>query len=208
VAIAGGQLYAATNDSNGGSSADVWQVGTGLPTTAATLSTLPNLQTAYNAALSPDSPNPEQLLFLNTSDGTSNNPDLLYVADQANGLLKFWKNVVSISTLTESGTTVTVTTSAANTLVDGQQVQISGASVSGYNGTFTIHVTDSTHFTYTASTSGLASATGGSATQWTYGSTTGNFGQKLLFSGGGTGVVGFINNPRTSTAPVQLSVTR
>jgi hypothetical protein len=90
IGIAGGQLYAATSDLNNGTPADVWQIGTGLPTTAGqTLATLPGLQDAYNAAFAPDAPNPEQLLFLNHNDGTSNNPDTLFIADQAHGLLKF-----------------------------------------------------------------------------------------------------------------------
>jgi hypothetical protein len=89
IAIAGGQLYAASTNNNGGSAVGVWQVGTGLPTSSTTLSTLPGLQQAYQDAF-PNAQAPKQLLFFNHNDGTSNNPDLLYIADQANGLLKFW----------------------------------------------------------------------------------------------------------------------
>ena len=200
ISIAGGQLYITKG------SGDVQAVGTGLPTTAGQTSTgLPNLGTAY-ANFFPNVANPEQILLLNTNDGTTNNPNVAYIADQANGLLKFWNNSASISTLTEVGTTVTVTTAAANTFTTGDQVQIAGASVAGYNGTFIITVTDSTHFTYTATASGLASATGGSASQWEYGGPNGIFGQKLVFAGGATGVVGYVVNPGPN-AQIQLYVT-
>jgi hypothetical protein len=135
LAIANGQLYAASNDVSGGSSVGVWQVGTGLPTSATTLSTLPGLQAAYQNAF-PNSINPQQLLFLNTNDGTSNNPNVLYIADLANGLLKFW--------------------------FDG--------------------------------------------TNWNYGGPGGTFGEKLVFSGGASGVVGTVLSPGAS-AQVQLYVT-
>src|SRR5262249_10080033 len=70
----------------------------------------------------------------------------------------------TITTVAESGTTATVTTAAAHGFAVGQSVVIAGVSVSGYNGTFTIvAVPTSTTFTFTAA-SGLASATGGTAT--------------------------------------------
>jgi hypothetical protein len=73
---------------------------------------------------------------------------------------------VGISTLTEdSSNTVTVTTTAANGFVTGARVTISGASVAGYNGTFVVTVTTPTTFTYTATASGLADATGGAASE-------------------------------------------
>ena len=131
ITIAGGQLYVAKP------SGDVQTVGTGLPTTAGqSLVGLPNLLTAYNNFF-PNAENPEQILLLNTSDGTMNNPNVAYIADQANGLLKFW--------------------------FDG--------------------------------------------TNWQYGQlNTGIFGQKLVFAGGATGVVGYVVNPGAS-AHVQLYVT-
>jgi hypothetical protein len=58
----------------------------------------------------------------------------------------------TISTLTSSGTTCTLTTSAAHGLVTGNQVTITGASPAAYNGTFRITVTSGTIFTYTALT--------------------------------------------------------
>ena len=70
----------------------------------------------------------------------------------------------SISVASESGNTVTITTSSANNFVAGEEVIIGGVSATGYNGTYTIaKIVDSTHFTYTDSTSGLGSGTGGTA---------------------------------------------
>ena len=56
----------------------------------------------------------------------------------------------TISNLTSSGTTCTLVTSVAHGLVTGNQVTITGASPSQYNGTFRITVTNGTTFTYTA----------------------------------------------------------
>jgi hypothetical protein len=135
IEIAGGQLYAASTDLSAGTPVGVWQVGTGLPTMQTTLATLPGLQAAYQAAF-PNTQNPKQLLFFNHNDGTSNNPDTLFIADQSHGLLKFW--------------------------FDG--------------------------------------------TTWHYGNATGNFGQKLVFAGGATGVIGYVVNPGPN-AQFQLYVT-
>jgi hypothetical protein len=56
----------------------------------------------------------------------------------------------TISNLTSSGTTCTLVTSTAHGLVTGNQVTVTGASPSQYNGTFRITVTNGTTFTYTA----------------------------------------------------------
>jgi sugar lactone lactonase YvrE len=65
---------------------------------------------------------------------------------------------------TESGSTVTITTTTSSGLVLGEQVTISGVGVAGYNGTFTVtSAPTSTTFTYTASTTGLAPSGGGVA---------------------------------------------
>jgi CxxC motif-containing protein (DUF1111 family) len=65
---------------------------------------------------------------------------------------------------TESGTTVTITTTQPNMFSVGQNVQIEDVSVSGYNGTFVITKLPSpTTFTYTALSSGLAASGGGNA---------------------------------------------
>src|SRR5262249_39063215 len=91
LAIAGGQLYAASTNRVAGAAAGVWQVGNGLPTMPTTLATLPGLSEAYQAAF-PNAQTPKQLLFFNHNDGSSNNPDTLFIADQTNGLLKFWSD--------------------------------------------------------------------------------------------------------------------
>src|SRR5262249_52314642 len=69
-----------------------------------------------------------------------------------------------ISTATESGTTVTITTTAPVSFTAGQQVTITQTSLNGYNGPSTITgVPTATSFTYTASSSGLGNAVGGTA---------------------------------------------
>jgi autotransporter-associated beta strand protein len=70
-----------------------------------------------------------------------------------------------IATATETGTTVTITTTADHGFIPGQVVQITGVGVAGYNGLFTItSVPSLTSFTYTATQMGLANSTGGTAT--------------------------------------------
>ncbi len=92
--ILGGQLYVSTP------SGDVIdQVGTGLPTGAAALTPLPGLAAAYASAISSSAlflppggvagANPYSFLLFNHLDGSSINPDTLYIADQTYGLLKF-----------------------------------------------------------------------------------------------------------------------
>lgn len=66
----------------------------------------------------------------------------------------------TISTLTSTGTTATVVTSAAHGLVTGNRIQLSGATESPYNGTFVITVTNTTTFTYTLPTATTSPATG------------------------------------------------
>jgi autotransporter-associated beta strand protein len=66
---------------------------------------------------------------------------------------------------TESGSTVTITTTAANPFTRGDQVIIAGVGVAGYNGTFTItSVLSATKFQYLNATTGLAGSGGGTAT--------------------------------------------
>ena len=67
----------------------------------------------------------------------------------------------TISTITRGGTgnlTATVTTAAAHGLVTGNQITVSGATESNYNGTYVITVTGSTTFTYTMATAPSADA--------------------------------------------------
>ncbi len=58
---------------------------------------------------------------------------------------------VKVSSITRSSTTATATTAQAHGLTTGDSVTISGATGTEYNGTFTVTVTDATHFTYTVS---------------------------------------------------------
>lgn len=55
---------------------------------------------------------------------------------------------ISVSLLTASGTTATCTTSSAHNFSNGSEVVISGASPSGYNGTYVVTVVSPTVFTY------------------------------------------------------------
>jgi len=63
---------------------------------------------------------------------------------------------------TAASATATIQTTAAHGFVVGQLVTTTGIVVAGYNGTFPITgVPDSTHFTFTAATGGLAASGGG-----------------------------------------------
>jgi hypothetical protein len=65
---------------------------------------------------------------------------------------------------TAASATATILTAAAHGFVTGQLVTTAGIGVSGYNGTFQITgVPDSTHFTFTALSGGLAASGGGTA---------------------------------------------
>jgi len=65
----------------------------------------------------------------------------------------------TISSITNSTTTATLTTSSAHGLITGNQVVISGAIPTQYNGTYVITVTGTTTFTYTMATAPSGSAT-------------------------------------------------
>ena len=71
--------------------------------------------------------------------------------------------VASITGTSEVGNTVTITTSAASGFVAGETVYVSGVSVAGYNGTYTIATASGTTFTYNDSNAGLGAASTGSA---------------------------------------------
>ena len=69
-------------------------------------------------------------------------------ASSANGGLT--TNTITLSTLTSGGTTTaTATTLTPHYLSSGQSVTIFGASIAGYNGTFTILTASTNSFTYT-----------------------------------------------------------
>lgn len=69
---------------------------------------------------------------------------------------------VGVPGATQSGNTVTITTTAATVIKIADTVVISGVSVPGYNGTFRVDsVPSATQFTYTNPVAGLANAGGG-----------------------------------------------
>jgi uncharacterized phage protein gp47/JayE len=88
---------------------------------------------------------------LTTSDG------LEYTTD---GVSTIATNVVSVSTLTRSGTTATATTASNHNLASGMSVVMAGANETEYNGTVTITVTGLTTFTYEVTGSPATPATG------------------------------------------------
>lgn len=68
----------------------------------------------------------------------------------------------TVAAATQTGNTVTITTTAATLLAKQYMVVISGVPEAGYNGTFMIdEVLSPTQFTYTNPTSGLADSAGG-----------------------------------------------
>ncbi len=79
-----------------------------------------------------------------------------------------WPGVATIATTngaTESGGTVTITTTGPCEVMVGQSVTIAGVAVAGYNGTFTVSaVISPTQFQYTNPTIGLASSGRGTVT--------------------------------------------
>jgi CxxC motif-containing protein (DUF1111 family) len=69
---------------------------------------------------------------------------------------------MQITSATESGTTVTLTTSVAHQFTVGQMLQVQNVPVAGYNGIFIIaSIPTSNTLTYTNTASGLASSSGG-----------------------------------------------
>lgn len=77
------------------------------------------------------------------------------LTEVANGALELDKvnsttPPATITAASESGTTVTITTSTPNGFQTGQFVSISGITPAGYNGTYQITVIDPTHFSYAA----------------------------------------------------------
>ena len=68
-------------------------------------------------------------------------------------------SVVSMSSITHTGTTANVTTSSAHNLITGNQITVTGCTPSEYNGTFVVTVTGTTTFTYTMATTPATDAT-------------------------------------------------
>lgn len=68
--------------------------------------------------------------------------------------------VISVTSLTRSGTTATATTASDHLMGSGQEVTIAGANETEYNGTFTITVIAADQFEYTVSGAPATPATG------------------------------------------------
>jgi hypothetical protein len=91
-----------------------------------------------------------------------------------------WSNPPAITSATESGSTVTITAATATGLFAGDLTTISGVTVAGYNGVYTVtKVLSPTSFQYTDAATGLAGSSGGTVYGNTF--TDGNSGG----SGGG-----------------------
>jgi subtilase family serine protease len=87
---------------------------------------------------------------------------------------------------TETGSTVTIATTTAETLAVGQSVTVAGVGVSGYNGKWTVaSVINSTQFTFTDTTAGLAASGGGTVTSSTTVTVTLHNTPYILANGGG-----------------------
>ncbi len=166
IESAGGNLYVAGYP-YAGSTNLVGQFGT-LPTAAgAAPSALPGLPSTDNFQQFPiDS----YFTHLNGT-GAPAGINTMYVTDNgtsfANGRITKWAlNSATITSATETGTTVTIAYSGSAVFAVGQTVAISGVGVAGYNGTFTIATVGTGSFTLNNPTSGLAASNGGAASQW------------------------------------------
>ena len=211
IGIAGGQLYNMTG------SGKLTAVGTGLPTSIGqTLTDLPSFAKNYDLFFH-NQENAEEFLLLNTNDGSTIKPNVAYVADQANGLLKFTLFSASNVSLSDPGTgVVTATYTGTNSLIPGQYVNIANASDATFNGDFIVSTAGAGTFTFSRGGTTVGSATGATATEWLYGNSGGMgvFGQKLVFAGGATAVVGNVVNPgagarrSSSTSPASTCNSR
>jgi len=106
----------------------------------------------------------------------------------------------TISSITNVGTTATLTTSSAHNLLTNTTVIVSGASPSAYNGTYIITVTGTSTFTYTMATNPGSSA----STVGTY--VSGNWGEVGGgVTGGGSDQI-FVENGQTVTTNYTITV--
>ena len=98
---------------------------------------------------------------ITVANGTTGGTFTLSFNNQTTSAINFGADVIPATTgASESGTTVTITTSTPNGFVVGQTVTIAGLTPAGYNGTYTIaSVSSSTSFTYFNATTGLTPTT-------------------------------------------------
>ena len=102
------------------------------------------------------------LAIFDASTGLPDPPSFTVVGQTGGALPNY--NPSNISTATESGSTVTITTTGVHGFYLFGNVTIAGVGVSGYDGTFRITSVTSTTFTYTDPVLGLANSSGGTAT--------------------------------------------
>lgn len=100
---------------------------------------------------------------LSTSTGRvdmSDNGRQVIIVDGANGYIYDSQAAApeTISSITRVGTTATMTTASAHGLLDGQEITVSGATPSQYNGTYRVTVTGTTTATYVMASDPGASA--------------------------------------------------
>ena len=120
---------------------------------------------------------------------------------------------VAVPGATESGNTVTITTTAAHGFLPGQLVNVTGVAA-GYNGVFEIMtVPSTTTFTYESPTTGLANAGGGTVVAYTNAVVAGVNPYQIAFQGALASqgvpllVVNGTNVPGTTTPNVTVVMT-
>jgi len=110
-----------------------------------------------------------QILLRNDPDGSGvrNEEKTVNAAKVVAGVVYFATSTpissgttVSVSSITRSSTTATVTTATTHPFLTGDRVTVSGATQTGYNGTFTITKVSSTSFTYSVANTVVTPATG------------------------------------------------
>jgi hypothetical protein len=164
---------------HGSSATTDWHVTLGNGTVA------PNMSPAkftFRSDSAPNCANDYAAFALNVA-GSSTQPNLVGFTNLYSGVVG---STFSIASATESGTTVTIVTTAANNFASGEYVSIAGVSPTGYDGTFQITVVNATTFTYT-DVSGLGPGSTAGATvvqsgycgvaptvQWAYNVSTAN----------------------------------
>ena len=91
-------------------------------------------------------PSAQQTLSGNKLVFSTANGDPITVSDHA------LPTLYAISSATESGTTVTITTTSPTGFTVGQAITVQGVTTTGYNGTWTVASVSGNSFTYTAAT--------------------------------------------------------
>ncbi len=127
-----------------------------------------NIETKFNLAASPFKFNLALITnFVSESIDTNNVKANFKIVDPYNSTVYDNTSLVSpdlfgvgVTSITRSGSLVTVTTSASHGLTTGEYASISGAVEADYNGIHSVVVVNSLTFTYTISTTPATPATG------------------------------------------------